>query len=47
MKTEYRSMWVLSKDNTKTGVCIAQYIGLTDDECMESCEGCPLLASKH
>jgi len=44
---QYRTMWVLSKGNEKTGVCISQYVGLTDDESMESCEGCPLLKTKE
>jgi hypothetical protein len=35
-------MWTVSVSNEKTGVIPTQYIGLTQDETLQSCRGCPL-----
>ena len=39
------SMWVPSTENTKTGECIAQYVGQTRQESIATCEGCELLGT--
>ena len=40
-----KSMWVPSTENTKTGECIAQYVGTTREESLSTCEGCELLGT--
>jgi hypothetical protein len=39
------SMFTMSMKNTKTGPCVVQKVGRTEDECFASCFGCNLLGT--
>ena len=45
MKKITGSMYAPSYTNTKTGECIAQYVGQTRQESIATCEGCELLGT--
>ena len=42
MKNEITALWTVSTGNTKTGPMPTQYVGATQEESWESCEGCAL-----